>query len=64
MKEKVRTELQEAIFEQLEGACSEAKAQARSYVEQHWASVGCAVASCVILPMVALGVVTVKVLRI
>jgi hypothetical protein len=63
VKEKVKTELQQAIFEQLEGACNEAKAKACSYGEQYWASIGCAVASCVILPVVALGTVTVKVLR-
>eukprot|EP01043_Picozoa_sp_COSAG02_P031800 COSAG02_NODE_2093_length_9852_cov_2.404286_4_plen_65_part_00 len=63
MKEKVKTELQEAIFEQLEGACSQVKEQARSYWEKNWASIGCAVASCVMLPVVALGVVTTKVMR-
>ena len=63
MKEKVKVELQDAILEQVEGACNEAKAQARSYWEQHWASIGCAVASCVILPVVTCGAVAIKVLQ-
>ena len=63
VKEKVKMELQQVILEQLEDMRSEATAHARSYWEQHWGSIGCAVVSCVVLPMAGFGAVVVKVMR-
>lgn len=63
VKEKIKMELKEVIFEQFESVCGETKSQARRYLEQHWLSIGCVVVPCVILPLAAFSAVTVKVMR-
>ena len=63
VKEKVTLELKEVILEQLEGAYDEAQSSVRGVVKQNLLPIGCAVVSCVMLPLAALGVVTVKVMR-